>query len=492
MFSRNMWNIARAKLVWGALLLVTGVSAHAGTTLVGGGSTTVSIGYLGLNANTPTTLQFYGTFGANAIEQTSLLGVYMTQTGNPSVSYCETGDQAGKDILAGGTISGFAYGVQNNCIKSTSGLVTGFGASFPAINRPDLTQPNFVASDSPLNTSDLSNYQLNHGASSWPTQFPAVASAIAIVFNIKDNTGAPITTDEVNFSDAQLCEIFSGLVTRWQDVNLANAFNLPPNRVVAPGTITVVYRSDGSGGTFGLSNHLTAVCPQVSTPSFGAYFQSHFFQTSQNFAGVGGMVSGFFPVSGGSQTLPTSWTDSSGDASLASTIESTPNSIGYAGAAYAIAQYPNLQMAWVNGVSPMQSFGSPLVLSASDIVYNEVLSTTNAANGQPLLQAISGQPSTQCIAVIPPQDYAIPTQPKPGTTPLIPIGTYPIVTISYLLGNAQGNEPADLVSTRNLMNTPYNPAIINDVTTVGPRTGTAFLTLGKGTFLSYAPGNCLN
>ena len=63
MFNRNMWKIAGAKLAWSALMLITSISAYAGTTLIGGGSTTISIGYLGLNASSPTTLQFFGTSG---------------------------------------------------------------------------------------------------------------------------------------------------------------------------------------------------------------------------------------------------------------------------------------------------------------------------------------------------------------------------------------------------------------------------------------------
>jgi len=493
MFNRNMWKIACAKLAWSALMLAISISAHAGTTLVGGGSTTVSIGYLGLNASSPATLQFFGTSGVNGIASGSLLGVYMAESGNPSVSYCETGDQAGKDILVGGPISGFTYNVQNSCTKSASGLVTGFGASFPGINRTDLSQPNFVASDSPLNASDLINYQASHGASAWPTQFPAVASAIAIAFNLEDNTGAQVNSWEVNFSDTQLCEIFSGLVTNWADVNLASAFTLPAGHVILPTPINVIYRSDGSGGTFGLSNHLSAICPQISTPSFGTYFQSHFFQTSQNFAGAGGMVSGFFPVSGGNQTLPTGWVGFSGDASEASTIESTANSIGYVSMPYALAMNPILPFADVDGLSPTSNFGISLAIRPSNLVFNEVLSTTNAANGQPVLEAISNPPSTQCIALIPPSEYAVAsTGGAGGTTTMLPPGTYPIVTVSYLLGNAQGNAPADLVSTRDLVDAPYNSTITRNVTTIGLQTGTAYLIAGKGSFFGYTPGNCLN
>ena len=219
MINGHATQVARARMAWSALaLLIIAGSAHAGT-LVGGGATLPSVGYVGGNAASAN-LQFYGTTGNYAIAAGSLFGVYATQTGNPGVSYCLTGDGAGKDVLAGGTIRDNTevntYGVQTNCAKNTNGVVNGFGA--PAVSRTDLLQPSFAAADSPLTATDVSNYQTGHGSTSdWPTQFPVIAGAVGIGFNLTDSTGAQVTASEVNFSSVQVCQIFSGTVTEWSD-----------------------------------------------------------------------------------------------------------------------------------------------------------------------------------------------------------------------------------------------------------------------------------
>lgn len=133
----------RTKLIAGALALVMAGASHAdGATLVGGGATLPSIGYVGLNAATMTQVS-----GSN-IDPTSLFGVAL-----PDASYCLTGSGTGKNILAG-----FANNnVQNPCPVDLTGTRHGFGA--PAVGRKDLAQPNFAATDAPLSATDYSNYK---------------------------------------------------------------------------------------------------------------------------------------------------------------------------------------------------------------------------------------------------------------------------------------------------------------------------------------------
>ena len=77
---------------------------------------------------------------------------------------------------------------------------------------------------------------------------------------------------------------------------------------------------------------------------------------------------------------------------------------------------------------------------------------------------ITGAPTTQCIALVQPDSYA--TQPT---------GQYPIVAISYLLGNAKGNG-TDLAHTQLLLGAPYNSTVTGSVTSIGANTGLAFLS----------------
>lgn len=461
-YGLNRFN-TRTKLMAGALALILAGASHAATQ-VGGGATLPSIGYVGTNA--ATMLQVTG----SNIDSGSLFGVYASQSGN-GVSYCLTGSGAGKNILAG--VSGF--GVQMDCVKDTSGTVHGFGAA--AVSRTDLTQPNFAGADSPLALTDYNNYIANHPSGYFPTQFPAVAGAVAIAFNLKDSQGAKVTSSEVNFSDTQLCQIFSGTITDWSDSRLSSAFTLPSGDSIPAGAINVQYRSDGSGTTFSISNHLANVC--------GSAGLSNVFETSQNFAGTGGVVSNFF-TTGGVETLPSNWTGSSGNPGVANAIAGTSDSIGYVETANALATNPGLQFADVNSKSPQTNFGTALAVPASAVVFNEVISSTNNANGTAALSAISNAPATKCIALIPPADYAVPGS-RGG---IVPSTSYPIVAISYLMGNTDGNG-TDLAATQGLLASPYDSTVQSSVTTIGGTTGLAFLSPASGAFTGSQVSGCL-
>src|ERR1700741_2194916 len=120
-------------------LVMAGTSvSHAQTsnTLVGGGATLPGIGYVGTGAESN-----HQVFPAGA---DSMLGTYSSIDSNPKVSYCQTGGGTGKNVLT--LVAG--TGVQNTCQPDASGVYDGFGAA--AAGRPDLTQPNFAASSSPL------------------------------------------------------------------------------------------------------------------------------------------------------------------------------------------------------------------------------------------------------------------------------------------------------------------------------------------------------
>jgi phosphate transport system substrate-binding protein len=432
----------KAKLALGAIALAMATLSHASsTTLVGGGATLPAIGYTGTGAQTSTQV-----FPAGA---GSLFAVYSAQRGNPTVSYCQTGSGAGKDILAGVTIAkspgpgNDVYNVQYTCPSVANGNDTdhGFGANATGVGRSDLTTPSFAAADSPLASSDITNYQSIHGSTAFPVEFPAVAGAIVIGMNMTTTNGVVLNSSNTNFSDAQLCSIFSGAVTNWNDSTLASAFTLGSGDSIPSTTIAVQYRSDGSGTSFSFSNHLTAVCAAVS---------GNYFLANQSFATA---VSKFLP------TLPSSWTGSSGNPAVTKAIAATAGSIGYAEMANSLQA--GIQYAEVDGQNPA-NFGAPFALPAGSLVYNEVIASgVYGTQGQPTLAAISGAPSNQCIELVNPTAYANPT------------GVYPIMAVSYLLGNAVGNPSADVAHIRGLLGAPFNSVI----------TGSSSLTqfgVGKG------------
>jgi len=455
----------RTKLIAGALALIIAGVSHAGSaTLVGGGATLPSIGYVGPNAATLTQVT-----GTN-IASNSLFGVAL-----PDASYCLTGSGAGKNILAGIANNN----VQNLCPTDSTGTLHGFGA--PAVSRTDLVQPNFAGADAPMSATDYSNYKSIHTASTAnPTEFPAVAGAVAVPFNLVDSLHNTVTSSEVNFTSAQLCLIFSGQVSNWSDSRLASAFSLTDGGSIVSAPINVQFRSDGSGTTFSFSNHLAAACNTTTNP----------LETSQNFFSTTAtpyVVQNFFSagVPSGDGTTTPKWTGSSGNPAVANAVKNTPNSIGYVETANALATAPNLQFADVDSKSPINDFNSALTLSALSVATNNVISSTNAANGTPQLSPISGATGS-CIKLVKPANYALANN---NAGNINPAGNYPIVAVSYLLGNTSGNN-GDLANTRTLLNAPYDTTVQSKVKTIGAGTGLQFLNVSSA-FSVTAAGTCL-
>ncbi|MBE1162406.1 substrate-binding domain-containing protein [Dyella acidiphila] len=435
-----------AKWMMGALALAVVSVCHAGTALVGGGATMPAYGYAGFSSSNPIYPAGSG----------SLFGEFTLLAGGPSVSYCETGDGDAMNLLA--KAPGFS--VQNSC-TSTGGIYHGLDAA--GAGRTDLLQPNYISSAYGMSQANFSAYIAGHASGAYPTQFPALVGAIAIAFNLVDSSGTEVVASEVNFSDAQLCEIFSGNVTNWNDASLASAFTLPTGHAIPSTPINVQYRADATGTTLSLSNHLVNVCASVIT-------NGHFV-IDQAFTNV---VANVLPA------IPSNWTASSGNRALATAVESIAGSIGYVETNNAMALNPSMQFADVNGSSPLTNFGSPLTITSADLVFNKAV----GADGT--VSTLSPAPTTQCIALVPPADYAV----AGVGGSILPSGTYPIVSVLYLLGNADGNG-ADLTSTRGLLESPYNATLRSSVTMIGPGTGLAFLTLGRGAFTAAQVGTCL-
>lgn len=404
-------NTRMTKLAGALVLTLAASAAHAATTLVGGGATLPAVGYGGDVSNRL----------ISAPTSDSLLGAYKTVTGI-AATYCQTGSGAGKNILGGAS----GTNVQNPCPDPVTGALTGFGAA--TVGRSDLTQPSFAGSDSPLSQTDFNTYVANRGASR-PVQFPAVAGAIAIAFN---KSGV----DSLDLSKDQVCGIFNGTITTWNQ--------LVPG---TPGNITVVYRSDGSGTSFGFSNFLSANCAGTAS----AHFQvNQSFATAVNLYGL--------PAS--------SWNGQSGNVNVVSTVQGIDGAIGYAEAA-------NVQdalglFATIGGLDPAANLGDAtthkVTINSADVVFNQAITGVNATTGAATYAAITGAPTTQCIALVKPETYA--TQPA---------GRYPIVAISYLLGNSQGNGTQDAPNVRNLLAAPYNSTIQAQATKIGAGQGLAFL-----------------
>lgn len=420
-------------------------SAHASNTLVGGGATAPTLGLVGNNnglmQTTPPTSSFFG--------------LYSAQPGNPQTSYCMDGSGMGKEIFTVALSSFSPEDVQSDCVSRNTERTIGFGAR--SVGRGDLLWPDFAVSDAPLTSTDYSNYITFHPASK-PVQFPILAESIAITFT-KGNVQSLALTDTL------ICKLFSGQITDWSDPQLALA-GVPAGMA---GPIQIVYDSDGSGTTFGLGNHLAAVCPGTPLKHFIA---------DQSFARV---VSLYFLDPAGLVSLPSTWIAQSGNQNVVNTVLNTDGTLAYAGAADVANDFGNF--ATVNGLDPIVdmaggNYPGLYTVGATDLVYNQVVNGWDITTGRPTVTPILSAPTTSCIALMKPQAYANPQN-----------NQYPIVSIAYFLANSNGNG-TDAASLRNLLWAPYNTSITRNVglTSIGPGTGLAFLAT---TFTPWQIASCI-
>jgi len=418
----------RMKLVAGAVLMCV-ASAAGAVTLVGGGATLPAVGYTG-SATFPSALTPITTMATG-----SLFKSYQNTVTGLSISYCPTGSGNGKKILAGNDPTNFQVNATCGAVAPTA---TGFG---PAAS---VTQADFAGSDAPFSLTEYNNYKTGHSGS-LPTQLPAIAGAVGIIFKKAGVNALTLTED-------QICGVFSGTITDWSSLVST-----------ASGPINVVYRSDGSGTSFSFLNHLSAVCP--SLPSHAVNFK-----TLQAFStGAASYIPSY------ASSLPAG--GANGNAGVTTAVNATEGSIGYAEAANGIAA--PAKMASVKNtagtvVNPLTGFG-PTAVSVA-VTFDKAISDSVDANGRPVLVSLPTT-SNGCIGLVDPSTYANPAG-------------YPIIAITNLLGNAQGNG-SDAAAVRTLLGTPYNTTTRTTVSRIG-RVNTGYAWLASADLTQARVNACIN
>ena len=131
------------------------------------------------------------------------------------------------------------------------------------------------------------------------TQVPVDLGGDGIAYNLSLPAGA-----RLHLTGPVLAGIFLGQIIRWDDPAITA---LNPGLTLPPAAIQVVHRSDGSGTTYIFSNYLSSVSPAWAAK-----------------AGTGKTLN--WPVGEGAE----------GNGSVASTVYSTPFSIGYIEQAYSM------------------------------------------------------------------------------------------------------------------------------------------------------------
>ena len=318
-----------------------------------------------------------------SINQNSVFGVFQLNHPSDTASHCQTGGTTGKRVLTGAN----GFDADGDC-RDYSTAPAGFsGPSGQA-------DPDLVNSAAPLNQINLDDFLSGPRAvRDGLIQVPALSVLIALPINIGGGS--------TNFTESQICDIFSGAVTSWDQV----APGLP-NR-----PINVVYRSDGSGASFAFTQYLAATCNVSQT----------IFLTSEGF-NVNSA-----PISNYAHAIP-----SSGDRNVVETVGDTPWSIGYAGLPNVLEH--NLDYVIIDGADPAISPHPPY--GPGDLLTGEIIGAVNPFTGLPQTQAVTGI-DPNCVLMIDPAAQLT--------------GAYPIAAVTNLLAYTENNtDPQaleDLVDT---------------------------------------------
>jgi phosphate transport system substrate-binding protein len=166
------------------------------------------------------------------------------------------------------------------------------------------TQVDFGASDAFLSASQLTNPATGSYAESSVDgpliQIPTLGVPVTIPYN------EAAQTSTLTLTDSQVCGVLSGLITDWHALNSA---------IPAGTTINVASRSDSSGTTFLLTQHLNAVCNSSNSDTTNGFTLP--VPITKTFASVF------------SSGVPANFTGESGSLNLANYLVATPASLGY-------------------------------------------------------------------------------------------------------------------------------------------------------------------
>ncbi|WP_174986823.1 substrate-binding domain-containing protein [Burkholderia lata] len=285
-------NSIQRKICQALTLVVSGMSAEhafaAGPIIQGGGSSLVAP-LLGSTANAASEIGLFG-------------------TSEGTFTYYSVGSGAGQ-------------------IAFLNNLPTFFGAGVTGT-------VHFANSDAALTTAQVTAYNnTGRGTTDGPLiQIPYVVTAItvpvvngpAVTSSVTPQT-TPGQAHSIALNDNDLCGIFSGKLTNWNQV-------INPEMGMAYTTssipITVVYRRDGSGTTELLTRHLSAVCTTENTKTGVTFVDSVTFANMTAFpAGV-----------------PSNFIAASGDGGIRTSLASLW-SMGAAAVAYLSPAYANTYLA---------------------------------------------------------------------------------------------------------------------------------------------------
>jgi len=344
----------------------------------------------------------------------------------------------------------------NNTGTASSGVPTGLPVYW-------------AASDSYVSSTYLSSFQTTAGTAAGALiQVPMIGTPITVPY--KNNIVHAVTAStpqggsSLVLNDADLCGVFSGKITLWQNTVGGAAQK-------ATGTITVNYRSDGSGTSFLFTQHLVAVCTATTD---GGIFSSHKVASiSSSTPPYASSTFASFFTSG----VPSTFVGSSGSAGVAAAINGQTSAIGYLSPDFTgIASAPA-----VTYELPVAS-----VLNATaNKAYQPTIGSTQTALANAGTYSINGTPPATATAAANQLNW-VPALPTPAAG-------YPIVGFTnWLLPTCF--QTAAVGTTINAFLTNHHSGLYASQITAGGFTAdpTAFTTAIKADFLSNSSGFNLN
>lgn len=228
----------------------------------------------------------------------------------------------------------------------------GSGGGIASITARDV---DFGASDAPLTEDEFKEAK-------GVVQIPWALAATCIAYNV------PGIPNQLKLTGPVLAEIFMGKITTWNDAKIAA---LNPGVSLPSTKITPVYRTDGSGDTFAVTNYLSQVSPEFKST-------------------IGNSTQVKWPVGIGGK----------GNSGVGGAISATPGSIGYIAIAYVLAnKYDYALIQNAAGKYPVPGIPS---ISAAAAALKEVPANNEVSIVNPPASAPGAYPiSTFTYALVP-------------------------------------------------------------------------------------------
>jgi ABC-type phosphate transport system substrate-binding protein len=317
------------------------------------------------------------------------------------------------------------------------------------------TQVDIGASDSFFSSSQLTNPSTgsytNSAADGPVIQIPTFGTPITIPYNESLQTAA------LTLTDAQVCGVLSGKINDWHTLN---------TKIPAGTTINVVYRSDSSGTTFLLTQHLNAVCTSANSS-----FPTLPVAITKTFAGL-------FTNS----TPPSNFTGESGSQAVAMQMVATSGSFGYLSPDYTSiapksASTTSLKVATLVNAKNGKSY-TPSVANTETGLANGGAGSTNAAPPSTLAAAMN--PLNWVPAI-------------PVTTSGYPIVGYTTMDLSTCYANKTAGTAINAFLTAQYQTASYKTIITNNgFAALSNTAASPYVTAVVADFLSNKNGYNLN